>query len=70
VEARLPAPSNVETIGRTVTIKKSDSSTNRVTVTRADGGGPDNETIPLTAFGHAVTVMSNGSGWHILGRNP
>jgi len=70
VEARLPVPWDTDALGRTVTIKKSDQSANRVTVTRADGGGPDNEAIPLTAFGHAVTVMSNGAGWHILGRNP
>jgi len=70
VEARLPVPWAVDAGGRTVTIKKSDQSSHVVTVTRADGGGPDNEAIPLTAFGHAITVMSNGSGWHILGRNP
>lgn len=70
VEARLPAPSDADAVGRTVTVKKSDQSGNVVTVTRADGGGPDNEAIRLTAFGHAVTAMSNGAGWHILGRNP
>lgn len=70
VEARLPDPSAAHAVGRTVTIKKSDQSGHAVTVTRAGGGGPDSEAIPLTAFGHAVTVMSNGAGWHILGRNP
>lgn len=70
VEVRLPDPSAAHAVGRTVTIKKSDQSGHTVTVTRAGGGGPDSEAIPLPAFGYAVTVMSNGAGWHILGRNP
>lgn len=70
VEARLPAPGEDHAVGRTVTIKKADQSANPVTVTRADGGGPDNEAITLSAYGHSVTAMSNGAGWHILGRNP
>lgn len=70
VEARLPNPAAAHAVGRTATIKKADHSANHVTVTKAGGGGPDNEAIPLTAFGHAVTVMSNGAAWHILGRNP
>ncbi|PWC56038.1 glycosyl hydrolase family 28-related protein [Azospirillum sp. TSO22-1] len=70
VEVRLPAPSAAHAVGRTVTIKKADQSGRAVTVTKQGGGGPDNEAIPLTGFGHAVTVMSNGAGWHIIGRNP
>jgi hypothetical protein len=70
VEVRLPAPSAPYAAGRTVTVKKSDTGGNRVTVTQAGGGGPDSEAIALTAQGHAVTAMSNGAGWHILGRNP
>ncbi len=70
VEVRLPAPGGAHAVGRTLTIKKADQTANTVTVTKAGGGGPDNEAIPLTAFGHAVTVMSNGAGWQILGRNP
>ncbi|CAK0739900.1 Pectate lyase superfamily protein domain-containing protein [uncultured Gammaproteobacteria bacterium] len=70
VEVRLPAPDAANAVGRTVTIKKSDQSGHAVTVTKTGGGGPDNEAIPLTAFGHSVTAMSNGSGWFILARNP
>lgn len=70
VEVRLPAPSIAHAVGRTVTVKKADQSGNRVTVTASVGGGPDNEAIVLSAFGHAVTAMSNGANWHILGRNP
>ncbi|MGQ9366634.1 glycosyl hydrolase family 28-related protein [Azospirillum sp. ST 5-10] len=70
VEVRLPAPGTPQAVGRTFTIKKADQSGHPVTVTRADGGGPDGEAIPLAAYGHAITVASNGAGWHILGRNP
>ena len=70
VEVRLPDPSAPHAVGRTATFKKADQSGHAVTVTKAGGGGPDNEAIPLSGFGHAVTVMSNGAGWHILGRNP
>ncbi|MCG5240118.1 glycosyl hydrolase family 28-related protein [Azospirillum doebereinerae] len=70
VEVRLPSPGAAHAVGRTVTVKKSDTSGNRVTVTAQGGGGPDSEAIALTGQGHAVTAMSNGAGWHILGRNP
>lgn len=70
VEVRLPSPSAAHAVGRTVTIKKADQSTAPVTVTTDGGGGPDNQAIVLSDFGHAVTAMSNGAGWHILGRNP
>lgn len=70
VEVRLPDPAAPHAVGRSATFKKADQSANAVTVTKAGGGGPDNEAIALTGFGHAVTVMSNGAGWHILGRNP
>ncbi|PWC34183.1 glycosyl hydrolase family 28-related protein [Azospirillum sp. TSO35-2] len=70
VEVLLPDPAAAHAVGRTVTVKKADTSGNRVTVTAAVGGGPDREAIALTGQGHAVTAMSNGAGWHILGRNP
>jgi hypothetical protein len=69
-EVRLPAPSDAQAAGRTVTIKKADVSANPVTVTQSGGGGPDGEAIPLPEKGHAVTVMSNGAAWHILSRHP
>lgn len=69
VEVRLPAPAAAHAVGRAVTIKKTDPSGHAVTVTKEGGGGPDNEAIALTGQGHAVTVMSNGAGWHILSRH-
>jgi len=70
VEVRLPAPGAAHAVGRPVTIKKADTSGSAVTVTKPGGGGPDNEAIVLAAYGHAVTVLSNGANWFILGRNP
>lgn len=70
VTVQLPAPSAPHAVGRTLTIKKSDVSGNPVTVTKAGGGGPDNAAVTLAATGSAVTVMSNGAAWHILGRVP
>lgn len=68
VEVRLPPPGAAHAVGRSVTVKKTDPSANPVTVTQSGGGGPDNEPIPLSAQGAALTVMSNGSAWHILAR--
>jgi len=70
VTVQLPTPSAAHAVGRTVTIKKSDVSGNPVTVTKAGGGGPDNAAVTLASTGSAVTVMSNGAAWHILGRVP
>jgi hypothetical protein len=69
VEVRLPASSAPHAVGRSLTVKKADPSANAATVTKQGGGGPDGEAIPLIGQGHAVTVMSNGGGWHILGRH-
>jgi len=70
VAATLPAPSDAQAVGRTVTVKKVDQSGNAVTVTQPGGGGPDNAAIVLSAFGHAVTAFSDGGAWRILSRNP
>ena len=70
VTVQLPAPSAPHAVGRTLTIKKSDVSGNPVTVTKAGGGGPDNAPVTLATTGSAVTVMSNGAAWHVLGRVP
>lgn len=70
VTVQLPVPSAPQAYGRTVTIKKSDQSATAVSVTAVTGTGPDNAVVSLTGFGQAVTVMSNGAAWHILGRYP
>ena len=70
VEVRLPDPSATNAVGRTVSVKKADSSGNLVTVTATRTTGPDGEAIALDAFGHSLTAMSNGAAWQILARNP
>ncbi|MEI8393344.1 MAG: glycosyl hydrolase family 28-related protein [Rhodospirillaceae bacterium] len=70
VEVRLPDPAATNAVGRTVSVKKSDTSGNSVSVTATRVTGPDGESIPLTEKGHSVTAMSNGSAWQILARNP
>lgn len=64
--ARLPPANAAEAIGRTITIKKTDSSANVITVTEQGGTGPDNSTQPLDAQYEAITVVSNGSQWYIV----
>jgi len=70
VEVRLPAPSAAQAVGRTLAVKKADAGGNAVLVTSAAGTGPDGEAIALSAFGHAVTVFSDGAQWRVLARNP
>lgn len=68
VTARLPPANAAEAIGRTVTIKKTDSSANAVTVTEQGGSGPDQYGQPLTGQYSAITVVSNGGQWYIVSR--
>lgn len=63
----LPA-NNATSIGRIVTIKKLDASANAVRVTVSGGTGPDNVILNLTARYQAVTVISNGTAWHVIGK--
>lgn len=66
--ARLP-PANASTaIGRTVTIKKTDVSSNVITVTEYGGSGPDGYGQPLNAQYKAITVVSDGARWHIISK--
>lgn len=66
--ARLPPANASEAIGRTITIKKTDSSSNVITITEQGGTGPDNYAQPLSAQYNALTVVSNGGAWYIVGR--
>ncbi len=66
--ARLP-PANASTaVGRTVTIKKTDVSSNVVTVAEYGGSGPDGYGQPLNAQYKAITVVSDGARWHIVNK--
>ncbi|HEY0901616.1 MAG TPA: hypothetical protein VGD95_05785, partial [Micavibrio sp.] len=68
VSARLPPANAAQAIGRTVTIKKIDSSGNAVTVTEQGGSGPDQSSQPLSSQYKALTVTSNGSQWYIISK--
>ncbi len=67
--ARLPPANAPEAIGRTITIKKTDSSSNVITVTEQGGTGPDNYAQPLNSQYSALTVVSNGSQWYIVSKH-
>jgi len=65
---RLPPANASEAIGRTITIKKTDPSSNTVTVTEQGGSGPDQSSQTLTSRYEAITVLSNGGQWYVVGR--
>ncbi|MBK9584398.1 MAG: hypothetical protein KA099_03070 [Alphaproteobacteria bacterium] len=67
--ARLPPANAAKSIGRTVTIKKTDVSSNHVTVTVQGGTGPDNSTQPLSSPYSAITVVSDGGQWFIVSKH-
>lgn len=68
LEARLPPANAPEAIGRTVTIKKTDVSSNVISVSELGGSGPDNYTQPLNAQYKAITVVSDGGQWYIVSK--
>ncbi len=66
--ARLPPANAAKAAGRRVTIKKTDSSANAITVSEQGGSGPDQSSQTLTEQYKAITVVSNGSQWYIVSR--
>jgi hypothetical protein len=66
--ARLPPANAANSVGRTITIKKTDPSSNAITVTEYGGSGPDGYGQPLNEQYKAITVVSNGSQWFIVSR--
>ena len=67
--ARLPSAANAISMGRLVTIKKIDSTNSVVTVSELGGPGPDGGSVLLNARGQYVTVLSDGTSWHIVGKH-
>lgn len=65
---RLPPADAPEAVGRTITIKKTDPSANKITLVERGGNGPDNSTHELAAHYDAVTIVSNGGQWYVLGK--
>ena len=68
LEARLPPANAPEAIGRTVTIKKTDTSSNIITVSELGGAGPDGYAQPLSAQYKAISVVSDGGQWYIVSK--
>lgn len=66
--ARLPPANAVEAVGRTVTLKKTDSSANAVTVTEQGGSGPDQSSQSLASQYEAITVVSDGGQWYVVSK--
>ncbi len=67
VQVVLPLPSDCP--GRVGIVKKSDSSSNSVTVTLPAGSGPDNGAVVLRAYGDHIMFISNGAAWHLVSRH-
>lgn len=70
LNARLPPANSKKAIGRQITIKKTDVSSNAVTVTVQGGAGPDQYNQPLTAQFQSITVVSDGGQWFVIARYP
>ncbi len=68
MSARLPPANAAEAIGRTITLKKTDLSSNVITVTEQGGSGPDGFAQPLSAQYDAITVVSDGGQWFIISK--
>lgn len=68
VTATLPNAADKLAIGRQVTIKKTDSSGNAVTVVEDGGAGPDQSSQVLATQYEAITVLSDGNQWFILNK--
>ncbi|MBL8637052.1 MAG: hypothetical protein JNN09_00955 [Alphaproteobacteria bacterium] len=68
--ARLPPANASKAIGRCVTIKKTDVSSNAVTVAVQGGAGPDQYNQTLSSQYQAITVVSDGGQWLVVSRYP
>lgn len=64
----LPPVSIKTNVGRMVTIKKLDSSSNAVRVTVAGSTGPDGAVVSLATNNAAITVIASDAGWHTVSR--
>lgn len=67
VTITLPAASAAT--GAEMTIKKTDGTSNLVTVNETGGPGPDGTTVQLGGKGDYVTVLSNGASWFVTSSN-
>ncbi|MCB1782375.1 MAG: hypothetical protein KDI13_00115 [Alphaproteobacteria bacterium] len=68
IDFKLFLANAAEAVGRTITIKKTDVSANAVTVTEQGGSGPDLSSQALSSQYSAITVVSDGGQWWIVGK--
>ncbi len=68
LEARLPPANAPEAVGRTITLKKTDVSSNLITISELGGSGPDGFNQPLASQHNAITIVSDGGQWYIIGK--
>ncbi len=66
---QLPPAGDPDIAGRVLTIKRSDDTSNAMTVTESGGDGPDGAAVVLPFRGAYITVMSNAANWWIIGGN-
>lgn len=67
--SRLPPANAAEAAGRMITLKKTDSSVNAVTVTEQGGAGPDQTGHTLSSQYSAITVVSDGNQWFVVSKH-
>lgn len=66
VTVELPPADSAQSTGRMVTLKKVDATATDVTITEEGGSGPDNASAILGSRYDAITLMSDGTVWHIV----
>lgn len=62
-------PNAADAVGVMMVVKKTDSSSNVITVSEDDGAGPDGRSYFLGAENDFVQVLSNGAEWFVISSN-
>ena len=67
LNVRLPNAANA--VGVMMVVKKTDSSSNVITITESGGSGPDGRSYYLGAEGDFMQAVSNGAEWFVISSN-
>ncbi len=62
-------PEASDAVGAMMVVKKTDSSSNVITVTESNGAGPDGKDFFLGAENDYVMMISNGAEWFVIASN-
>ncbi len=62
-------PNAASAVGVMMVVKKTDSSSNVITVSEDGGNGPDGQSYYLGAEGDFVQMLSNGAEWFVISSN-